>query len=179
MTDNTGDSTPGGERGRERQPDPTPPGVDETPTEHLPAAETPAERPAAPGPAKGPAEGAEDATPTDAEHGHPAPPPPTTPVAPVAAAVPTRSPGRWRRTARSRPLQLIAVGLVGAVLGGSAVAAVGALTHHGRDHHGTSGYYERYERGWRGGPPGDGPHGDRPGWNMPERGGPGGDRPNR
>ena len=85
--------------------------------------------------------------------GDPAPQPPAepTPQPPTAPAMPpppaaerptvqqpvTQQPSQWKRTVRSRPLQLVAVGLLGVLLGcllGGGVAAV-AFRHfdHGRD----------------------------------------------
>ncbi|WP_143091510.1 hypothetical protein [Lentzea albida] len=93
----------------------------------------------------------------------PAGPPPPPPAATPAAAVPA-GPGRGRRFVRHRATQLVAVGLLGLVLGGGIVGAVAANRF---DHRGGPGQVRMYERGERGPDRGGdrfdqrGPFGDR------------------
>lgn len=72
-------------------------------------------------------------------------------------AVPT-GPGRGRRFVRHRATQLVAVGLLGLVLGGGIVGAVAA---NRSDHRGGPGHVRMYERGERGPDRGDERGGDR------------------
>lgn len=72
----------------------------------------------------------------------PAPPPAAVP----SAAVPAQ-PGRARRFAGHRATQLVAVGLLGLVLGGGIVGAVAANRF---DDRGGPGHMRMYERGERG-----------------------------
>ncbi|HUQ60184.1 hypothetical protein [Lentzea sp.] len=94
-----------------------------------------------------------------AEHPAAAPPPPAA-AAPVAVA--PAAPGRVRRFAGHRATQLVAVGLLGLVLGGG---IVGAATRF--DHRGGPGHVRMHERGDRGPDRGGdrsdrrGPFGDR------------------
>jgi hypothetical protein len=129
-----------------------------TPADEAPAAPaatratTAAEGPAAPAAAEAPAASA-----ADAPAGPPAPPA-ATPAPP--AAVPA-SRGRARRFAGHRATQLVAVGLLGLVLGGGIVGAVAANRF---DDRGGPGHVRMYERGPDRGPAhGDqrGPFGDR------------------
>ncbi|MFD4643019.1 hypothetical protein ACFWN2_37315 [Lentzea sp. NPDC058436] len=122
---------------------PLPAGAPATPGQH-PTAELPAtaapqpttEQPAAAAPAA--ASAAEP--PPSAAQAPAGPPPAATP----AAAVPA---GRGRRFVRHRATQLVAVGLLGLVLGGGIVGAVAANRH---DHRGGPGQVRMYERGERG-----------------------------
>ncbi|RDI25513.1 hypothetical protein DFR72_108211 [Lentzea flaviverrucosa] len=72
-------------------------------------------------------------------------------------AVPT-GPGRGRRFVRHRATQLVAVGLLGLVLGGGIVGAVAANRF---DHRGGPGQVRMYERGERGPDRGNERGGDR------------------
>ncbi|MFE0022070.1 hypothetical protein [Amycolatopsis sp. NPDC059021] len=68
------------------------------------------------------------ATPPPPAGGTP-PPPPGTWGAPAAAAQP-RQPGGFRRFVAHRATQLVAVGVLGLVVGGGVVGIVAAATHH-------------------------------------------------
>ncbi|MFD4673642.1 hypothetical protein ACFWNN_28220 [Lentzea sp. NPDC058450] len=76
------------------------------------------------------------------------PPPAAAPVPPV----PPARRGRVRRVAGHRATQLVAVGLLGLVLGGGIVGAVAA---NRGDHRGGPGHVRMYERGERGPDRGD------------------------
>jgi len=135
-----------------------------TPADEAPAAPaatratTAAEGPAAPA--------APAASAADAPAGPP-PPPAATPAPPAAVPAPR---GRARRFAGHRATQLVAVGLLGLVLGGGIVGAVAANRF---DDRGGPGHVRMYERGERGpdrgparggdqrGPFGEGRPGDR------------------
>ncbi|MET9226527.1 hypothetical protein [Lentzea sp. NPDC003310] len=123
----------------------------------------PAEAPATPGQqstAELPAQPAAAPTPQQPAPPHPAPadtpaatsaeapagPPPPPPAATPSAAVPT-PPGRGRRFVRHRATQLVAVGLLGLVLGGGIVGAIAANRF---DHRGGPGHVRMYDRGERG-----------------------------
>ncbi|MFD9705848.1 hypothetical protein [Lentzea sp. NPDC059081] len=102
-----------------------------------------------------------------AEHAAAAPPPPPPPAAGVPVTAVPAQPGRVRRFAGHRATQLVAVGLLGLVLGGGVVGAVAANRF---DHRGGPGHVRMYERGDRGPDRGGadqrGPFGDR----GPDRG---------
>jgi hypothetical protein len=118
----------------------------------------PADAPATPGQQPAPEQPA-------AAQPHPAAPEPAAAQAPPAAAVPAEpipsaaapaSRGRVRRFAGHRATQLVAVGLLGLVLGGGIVGAIAADRF---DHRGGPGQVRVYERGDRG--PDRGERGDR------------------
>ncbi len=123
---------------------------------------TPGQQPTSELPAAGqPATPAQEA-PAAATAAEAPPPPPPAAATPVAAG-----PGRVRRFAGHRATQLVAVGLLGLVLGGGVVGAVAANRF---DHRGGPGHVRMYERGERGP--------DRGGDRFDERG-PFGDRGDR
>ncbi len=145
-------------------PEPTPqPPRAEQPTTPLPSTGTPpaaqpspaAEAPrqaAAPPPAAG-TEPAEPVTTASAAEAPAGPPP-------VHATAPRR---RFRQVAAHRATQLVAVGLLGLVIGGGFVALLDRDGHRGGAH-GRPGISRMDDRGGPGGP---GPRGDRdrgPGW---------------
>jgi hypothetical protein len=119
------------------------------PTTELPT-QDPAAAPAAP--AATPAADTPAATAAEAPAG---PPPP--PTATPSVATPAR-PGRARRFAGHRATQLVAVGLLGLVLGGGIVGAVAANRF---DERGGPGHVRMYERGERGPDRGNDRGGDR------------------
>ncbi|MET8761511.1 hypothetical protein [Lentzea sp. NPDC004782] len=102
----------------------------------------PADAPAAPG--QQPAAEQPAATAAEAPAGHPGAAP-EAPVTHPAAAPVTR--GRVRRFAGHRATQLVAVGLLGLVLGGGIVGAVAA---NRIDHRSGPGHVRMYDRGDRG-----------------------------
>lgn len=119
--------------------------------------------PAGPAPSATAAEAPPAAATEDQVAQAPAGPPPPPPAATPAVAVPV-GPGRGRRFVRHRATQLVAVGLLGLVLGGGIVGAVAANRF---DHRGGPGQVRMYERGERGPDRGGdrfdqrGPFGDR------------------
>ncbi|MEV6236858.1 hypothetical protein [Lentzea sp. NPDC051838] len=100
-------------------------------------------------------------------------PPAASPAAPIPSAAAPARPGRARRFAGHRATQLVAVGLLGLVLGGGIVGAIAANRY---DHRGGPGHVRMYERGDRGPD-----RGDRGGDRFEQRGpfGDRGDRPQR
>ena len=147
---------------------PLPAGAPATPGQHPtaePSAGAPAETPAAATAAEAPAAPAAAQAPAAATAAE-APAPAAAAAAPPSVAAPAR-PGRVRRFAGHRATQLVAVGLLGLVLGGGIVGAVAADRF---DHRGGPGQVRMHDRGERGpdrfdqrGPFGD--RGDRGGWN--------------
>lgn len=97
---------------------------------HQPAPDQPAATAAEPPPAAAPAAA-----------------PAATPAAPIPSAAAPASRGRARRFAGHRATQLVAVGLLGLVLGGGIVGAIAANRF---DHRGGPGQVRMYERGDRG-----------------------------
>jgi hypothetical protein len=85
-----------------------------------------------------------------------APPAAAVPAEPIPSAAAPASRGRVRRFAGHRATQLVAVGLLGLVLGGGIVGAIAADRF---DHRGGPGQVRVYERGDRG--PDRGERGDR------------------
>ncbi|WP_394617463.1 hypothetical protein JNUCC0626_49110 [Lentzea sp. JNUCC 0626] len=102
-----------------------------------------------------------DATATPGQQPTAAEPPPAAappPAAPLPPPPPPRRPGRVRRVAGHRATQLVAVGLLGLVLGGGIVGAVAANRF---DDRGGPGHVRMYDRGERGPDRGDRGPGDR------------------
>ncbi|MFC3897557.1 hypothetical protein ACFOWZ_39290 [Lentzea rhizosphaerae] len=127
-----------------------------------------AEQPAAPAAGQPAAETPAPAAATAAE----APAAPHPAAATPSVAAPAR-PGRVRRFAGHRATQLVAVGLLGLVLGGGIVGAVAA---NRLDHRGGPGHVRMYDRGDRGPDRGQDRGQDRGGF---EQRGPFGDRGDR
>jgi len=123
------------------EPQASPPAPDQATTP------LPAEAPATTG--QQPAAGQPAATAAEAP---PAETPTTATAATPAAPIPPAGPGRARRFAGHRATQLVAVGLLGLVLGGGIVGAVAANRF---DDRGGPGHMRMYERGERGPDRGD------------------------
>ncbi|MEU0878420.1 hypothetical protein ABZ345_07490 [Lentzea sp. NPDC005914] len=125
------------------------------------AAQPAADQATTPLPADAPATPGQQPAPAQPDPGHPAataaePSPAAAPVPPAAAPVPPAAParpGRARRFAGHRATQLVAVGLLGLVLGGG---IVGAIAANRMDHRGGPGHVRMYDRG-----PDRGDRGDR------------------
>ncbi|WP_086667780.1 hypothetical protein [Lentzea kentuckyensis] len=120
----------------------------------------PAEAPATPGQQPAPeqpaATAAEPPPAATAAEPPPAAAPAAAPAAPIPSAAAPAGRGRARRFAGHRATQLVAVGLLGLVLGGGIVGAIAANRF---DHRGGPGHVRMYERGDRG--PDRGDRGDR------------------
>jgi hypothetical protein len=128
-----------------------------------------AEHPVTPGPQPTPEHPVTPGPQSTAEH--PAAPAPQSTsehpaAAPIPPAAPVAGPGRVRRFAGHRATQLVAVGLLGLVLGGGIVGAVAAnrLDHSG------PGHIRMYDRGERGPGPAPGRAPDRGGDRFDQRG---------
>lgn len=139
-----------------------------------PTAELPTPAPAAGEPAATPAAPTETSAPTTETSTAAEPPPAAAPI-PVAAA--PAGPGRVRRVAGHRATQLVAVGLLGLVLGGGIVGAIAANRF---DDRGGPGHVRVYDRGERGPDRGDrGYRGGDKGGDRFEQRGPFGERGDR